>query len=518
MKKYDILVKNARVVDGTGAPWYFADVAIAGERIAEIGTIAPASAAQVVEAEGRFLTPGFVDAHVHSDLALLADPDFPAGIFQGVTSHVIGQDGISYAPSSPAWQKHLRQYFAGVNGDPALNCSWESVAEYLRCFEEQVALNVAYLLPQGTIRLEVMGFETRPPTRDEMARMQAIATQGMREGAIGISTGLDYIPCHYSGTEELCQLCKPVGELGGIYVSHIRSYGAALAEAVAETADIGQAAGMPVHISHYNGPAPLLARLIDEARAGGSDMTFDTYPFLAGCTILSMVALPRWMEEGGTEETLRRLGDSRVREKLTSWFANPAYPLASLQLAYVDCEEDRELEGLRLPDAAAKRSQPLPEFICDLLVRSRLKVACVAHHSNRTEEDMLALMRHPAHVGGSDGIYTGSRPHPRGFSTFARFLEYVRDRGVMPLEEMVRHLAWHPARRFHLKHRGQIGEGFFADLALFDLSRIKAHGAYGEEPRFAEGMDWVFVNGRPVLANGRPTGIRPGRAVRGPAF
>jgi len=515
---YDCLIQNARVIDGTGAPWFFADVGIVGDRIAKVGKISAAAARQTVDAGGRFLTPGFVDAHVHTDLALLAEPDFPAAVFQGVTSHVIGQDGISYAPATPTWQAHLRQYFAGVNGDPILDVAWESVAEYLCCFDERTAVNVAYLLPQGTIRLEVMGFESRSPDPGEIARMQAVVAQGMKEGAIGISTGLDYIPCNHAGTEELIEICRPVGELGGIYVSHIRSYGSAIAAAVEEIAEIGRIAELPVHISHYNGPAPQLAALVDEARTAGSDMTFDTYPFLAGCSILSMIALPRWIEEDGTSETLTRLADPMIRQKLSSWFLEPPYPLETLQLSYVEYSEDRDLEGFYLSDAAAARNQTLPDFICDLLIRSQLRVACVAHHSNRTEDDVLALMRHPAHVGGSDGIYTGTRPHPRGYATFARYLEYARDRSVMPIEEMVRHLTGHPARRFHLKQRGLVAKGFFADLALFDLSRIQAHVAYGAAALPAEGMDWVFVNGRAVLANGAPTGLRPGRAIRGPAF
>ena len=245
-------------------------------------------------------------------------------------------------------------------------------------------------------------------------------------------------------------------------------------------------------------------------------MTFDTYPYLAGCTILSMVALPRWMEEGGIEPTLQRLADPAARTRLAEWFACPPYPMEALQLAFVDSPEDRELEGMRVPEAAARRGQPVPAFVCDLLLRARLRVGCIAYHSNRTEADVFALMRHPAHVAGSDGIYMGSRPHPRGYGTFARYLECVRDHQVMPLEEMVRHLASHPARRFHLKHRGLIAEGYFADLALFDLDRIKAAATY-ERPALAEGMDWVFVNGKPVLADGKATGLRPGVGVRGPA-
>lgn len=516
--QFDFILRNVRIVDGSGAPWYLADVAIHEGRIAAIGALSTAAAVQVIEGEGRYLVPGFVDAHSHVDLQLLAQPDFPASSYQGVTSHVIGQDGISYAPSSVENQKHLRQYFAGVNGDPQLSEQWTSVDEYLRCFDRKSVCNVAYLLPQGTIRLEVMGDENRRPNAQEMQRMQALVEQGMREGAVGISTGLDYVPCIYADTDELVEMCRPVARHGGVYVAHMRAYPEGIQRSVQETEEIGRRAGLAVHISHYNGRAELLSGLVNDARNAGSDMTFDTYPYLAGCTILSMVGLPRWAEEGGTEATLARLADPDVRERLREWHHNErVYSVDSLQLAYVEQEEDRELEGLRVPEAARKRGVEVMDFICDLLIRSRMRVACIAHHSNRTEEDVIALMQHPAHMGGSDGIYTGGKPHPRGFGTFARYLEYVRDRQVMSLEEMVRHLSYHPSRRFGLRERGLIAVGWHADLALFDLSNIRSVATYEAGAQLAQGMDWVFVNGQPVLADGKPTGLRPGVGIRGPA-
>lgn len=518
MHPFDFVLRNARVIDGTAAPSYTADVAISGDRIAAIGQIEPGAGAREIDAGGLTLTPGFIDSHVHTDLLLLSEPDFPAAVYQGVTSHIIGQDGISYAPSSTARQAETRQYFAGVNGDPELSQRWESVADYLACFDQHSAINVAYLLPQGTIRLEVMGQETRRPTEDEICQMQAIARQGMFDGAVGISTGMDYIPCYYSDTEELCEITKPVGELGGIYVSHIRSYGEKIAEAIEETATIGRVAGCPIHISHYNGPAPKLAALVDKAAAEGADISFDTYPYLAGCTILTMVALPRWMEAGGTEATLQRLSDPSIRQRLKKeWFPRPVYPIASLQLAYIEAVADRPLEGLTIPAAAEQRGESVPDFICDLLIRSRLRVGCIAFHSNRTQDDVFALMRHPGHVAGSDGIYMGSRPHPRGYGTFAHYIECARDHQVMPLEEMIVHLTSRPTRRFHLKDRGVIAVGQFADLALFDLAAVKATATY-DRPALAEGMEWVFVNGKPVLAEGKATGLRPGVGVRGPAW
>jgi N-acyl-D-amino-acid deacylase len=517
-ESFDWIVRGARIVDGTGRPSVDGDVAIRGDRIARIGRLGAGRAQTEIKAEGRVLCPGLVDAHLHTDLMVISQADQEPSIRQGVTAHVIGQDGVSYAPGSPATQRYFRDYFAAINGDPAMTKSWRSVSEFLDAVDG-AGVNAVYLLPHGTIRYEVMGHDDRPPSTEELSRMRSMVVEGMEQGAVGLSTGLEYLPGAYAATDELVALCEPAGRAGGVYVTHMRSYQPArVAEAFRETIEIGRRARLPVHISHFNGRADQLEPLVEEAVKAGADLTYETYPYLAGCTILAKDGMPIWVQEGGREATLRRLGDPAIRKKLAEWFAAPNYPWSAFQVAFAESDGDRELEGMRLDAAARKRGQEIGDFVCDLLIRNRSRVACIVHNPWRTEEDVIRLMRRREHMGGSDGIYTGSRPHPRGFGAFARYLEYGTGNSpagvVMPLEQMIHHLSDRPSRRFGLRDRGQIREGYYADLFLFDPGRIHARSTYENGAQFAEGVDWVWVNGRPALAEGKMTGERGGRAVR----
>ena len=519
MHVVDLLIRRARVVDGSGAPWFYADVAVVGQWIVAVGDLRHLAATHVVEADGRYLCPGLIDVHVHSDLRLLETPDFPASITQGVTTHVIGQDGISYAPLSSGALEHMRHYFAAVNGDPPIDWNWGDVASYLRRFDRRVALNVAYLVPHGSVRLEVMGLDPRQPNALELARMQHLIAQAMDQGAVGLSTGLEYLPGAHADTAELIACCRPVAERGGIYVTHMRSYTSRVAEAVVETATIGREAGLPVHISHYNGPADRMLGLADAERDTGVDLTFDSYPYLAGCTVLSMLALPHWVQEGGIEQTVACLRDPACRARVAAHIASLPWSWDDVQICNTGLPSQQRYEGMRMSAAAQIAAQPVSDFICDLLADARLAIAVIVFHTYRSEADVRRIICHPAHMGGSDGIYAGNYPHPRGFGTFARYLAvYARDQHVIGLEELVRHLSWHPARRFRLARRGLIVPGFAADLILFDLDRIEDRATYTHGAVFATGMDLVLVNGVAVLEQGFPTGARSGQALYGPAY
>ena len=260
----------------------------------------------MLDVAGRYVVPGFIDAHVHGDLMLLADPIHLPALRQGVTTYLIGQDGSSFAPASPATLDYMRRYTAGFNGNPAgLSYDWRTVGEYLARFDRRVAINVAYLIPNGNVRMEVMGLDPRPARDDELRAMQKLVREGMDAGAIGLSTGLDYIPSRYADAREIAALCEPIVAENGVYVTHMRGYGPHAAAGMREVYDIARATGVPAHVSHYNGPADLLLPLIDQGRALGLDLTFDTYPYLAGSTILGMVALPAWVQEGGIERHRR---------------------------------------------------------------------------------------------------------------------------------------------------------------------------------------------------------------------
>ena len=309
------------------------------------------------------IVPGFIDAHVHGDLMLLADPIHLPALRQGVTTYIIGQDGSSFAPGSKATIDYMRRYTAGFNGNPSeIDYDWNTVEEYLARFDRQVAINVAYLIPNGNVRMEVMGHDPRPATDDELKAMQRLVREGMDAGAVGLSTGLDYLPSRFADAREIAALCEAIVPDDGVYVTHMRAYGQNAAIGMDEVYEIAQRSGVAAHISHYNGPANLLLPLIDRGLSMGLDLTYDTYPYLAGSTILGMVALPPWAQEGGIEATLERLADRSVRARLDAeWFANiTQYPLEKMHLAMVADPAWRWAEGLTVTDAAVQAGFIVP--------------------------------------------------------------------------------------------------------------------------------------------------------------
>ncbi|HZT80050.1 MAG TPA: amidohydrolase family protein, partial [Gemmataceae bacterium] len=351
---FDLLITSGRVVDGSGLPWYRADVAIAGDRIAAVGPLASAQARTRIDAAGKVVAPGFVDAHVHGDLMLLADPYHEPAIRQGVTTYLLGQDGVAMAPASPATLAYMRRYTAGFSGNPDLKearplqeAGFLSVADYLALFDRRTAVNVATLVPNGNVRMEAMGLATRPPTADELRHMRRLVREGMEQGAVGLSSGLDYIPSRYADADELAALCQEIAPFGGVYVTHMRRYAPdGVLEAMDEVYRIGREGGCPVHISHFNSRADLVLPKLDAGRAAGTDVTYDLYCYLAGSSILGMVALPPWVQEGGVEATVERLRDPAVRRRLREPFAAPRGPLGEVRLRYVAAPAFRHLEGL----------------------------------------------------------------------------------------------------------------------------------------------------------------------------
>jgi N-acyl-D-amino-acid deacylase len=519
---FDLVLAGGHVVDGTGSPWFRADVGVRGDRIVAVGALGRAEARRRLDVAGRIVAPGFVDTHVHADLALLADPLHEAAIRQGVTTYLLGQDGVAMAPASSATLAYMRRYTAGFSGRFEVPERWVSLADYLACFDGRTAVNVACLVPNGNVRMEVMGLETRPPTPDELQRMRRVVRRAMEEGAVGLSSGLDYIPSRYAETEELAELCRELAPFGGVYVTHMRGYAPdTVLGAMDEVFRIAREAGVPALISHFNSRAELVLPHLDAARAAGLDVTFDLYGYLAGSTILGMIALPPWVQEGGAEATLARLADPAVRARLRGeGFAGPRGPLDQVRLSYVEAPAYRASEGLTLVEAATRATghtgpESLVDFVCDVLIASGLAVGCVVPHRQRTEADVQALMRHPAMMGGSDGIFAGGRPHPRGWGCFARYLgHYVREARTWTLEEAVQHLAAHPARRLGLVDRGLVRPGMAADLIVFDPERIADRATYADGRQAAEGVEHVLVNGEPVLVDGDRTPALPGRALR----
>ncbi len=524
----DILIRAGNVIDGTGNPWVRADVGIADGRVVTVGKLDGYLARRVIDAEGLCVCPGFIDMHAHSDLQLLAQPEWEVKLAQGVTLDVVGQDGLGLAPLTDDIIAPLRQQLQAWNGDPPeVHWTWRSVADYLDRFDQRVAPNVACLVGHGTVRMQVMGMANRAPTDAELQQMQAIVAQAMRDGAVGLSAGLTYAPAVFSNDDELVELCRPVHESGGYYAPHHRNYGTGALEAFAASIEIGRRAGVPVHLTHAHmstpanrGRAPELLNLVSSARAGGVDVTLDSYPYLAGNTYLH-ANLPAWVHEGGHAAILARLDDPEARERIRQHMEHgESGPVdwTKIVLTTVSRPEHRQFVGRSVADAADQAAgQPTPfDFYCDLLLADDLGAGAITFAGH--EDNVRTILQHPAHMAGSDGIVVGERPHPRAWGTFARYLsEYVRELKLVRLEEMVRKMTSLPAQRLGLFDRGHLRPGAAADVVCFDPQRIRDTATY-EVPRQApEGIPFVLVNGEVVIDMYRHTGRLAGRALRRPA-
>ncbi|MFG3186048.1 N-acyl-D-amino-acid deacylase family protein [Streptomyces nigra] len=530
----ELVIRDADVVDGSGGPSYRADVVVDRGRIVSIVQEAAAAGCQrpkarrELDAEGLVLSPGFVDMHAHSDLALLRDPDHSAKAAQGVTLEVLGQDGLSYAPVDDRTLGEVRRAIAGWNGPgDDIDFDWRSVGEYLDRLDRGIAVNAAYLVPQGTVRALVVGWEDREATPAELDRMRALVAEGLEQGAVGLSSGLTYTPGMYAGDAELTELCRVVARYGGYYCPHHRSYGAGALQAYEEMVALTREAGCALHLAHATmnfgvnrGRAPELLSLLDKALAEGADISLDTYPYTPGCTTL-VALLPSWASEGGPEAILARLADDataeRIRHHLEVVGADGCHGVPveweTIEISGVGEPALADHVGRTVRESADARGEAPWTTARRLLLKDRLGTTILQHVGH--EENVRAIMRHPVHTGGSDGILQGSKPHPRAYGTFPHYLgHYVRELGVLSLEECVAHLTSRPARRLRLPDRGLVREGYRADLVLFDPETVAAGSTFAEPRTPPTGIPHVLVDGRFVIEDGRRTDVLAGRAVR----
>jgi N-acyl-D-amino-acid deacylase len=524
----DLLIRNGTVIDGTGHARFRGDVGIKGDRLVAIGGLRGELARRTIDADGLVVAPGFVDMHTHSDLQILASPSHEAKVCQGITLEVLGQDGLSYAPNTPDVLEQLRYQLAGWNGDPqAFNWDWSTVGEYLGRLDRGIAVNACYLVPHGTLRMLVMGLDDRSPSSGELESMKELLAAGLEEGAVGLSSGLTYTPGMYASTDELVALCEVVAHYGGFYCTHHRNYGARALEAYAECLEIAGRAGCPLHLAHAHlgfpvnrGRAPELLALIDQARAGGTDVTLDSYPYLAAATYLHAY-LPGWVSAGGAGATLERLSDLALRERLraelevTGSDGHHGVPIdwSMHVISGTRRPEHRRLAGKRVDEAAAEEGQRTIDFVCDLLVSDGLGVSCISNIGN--EENVRAIVKHPMQMPGSDGILVGERPHPRGYGTFPRYLAvYVRQLGILEWEEAIRKMTALPCLRLGLRDRGVLLPGMAADVVCVDPDAVNDTATYEEPRQLPEGIPYVLVNGQLVVDDNVRTDVLPGRALR----
>jgi N-acyl-D-amino-acid deacylase len=517
----DVLLKNGRILDGAGNPWFRADVGIQGDRIVQIGRLGDAEAARTIDCGDRIVSPGFIDMHSHADAMLLAEPHHEGKIFQGCTTDVLGQDGLSYAPVSPPTLQMLRRHIAALNGDPDIGWDWTTVASFLARFDRKVSVNVAYLVAHCAVRAEVCGMEDRRATPDELRRMQDLVEQGMADGAVGFATGLDYTPNFWSDTDELVALCEVVARRGGIYVTHVRySLGDGIFDPVAEAIEIGRRSGVRVQISHLRGdrlgkdvtPEQILGQL-ERARAEGIDVTFDNYPYTRGSSLLHRL-VPEWTHVGGPDALLERLNDPSLRDRIYREMDAVGTDWAEVRMASIASDAQRQFEGWTVAEAANEAGKTAPEYVCDLLIETNLGVSYVSQATS-SEASVGAMLASPLANHGSDGLCIGSRRHPRTYGSFARVLgEFVRERTVMELPEAVRKMTSAPASRLGLQDRGLVRAGMVADLAVWDERTISDRSTYEQPLLTARGVSHVLVSGQLVLDEGRHTGATPGRALK----
>ncbi len=516
---FDVLVRGGTIIDGSGNVGYKCDVAIEGDKIHLLnGDTSSIKARSRVDASELIVAPGFIDVHTHSGLMSLAEPENEPKLRQGVTTEVVGLDGLGYAPLSHENLELMLVRNSGLDGYPPLDYDWSTVAQYLKRFNHSTSANTAYLLPNSCIRVETVGWENRPATTSELAKMRGMVRQAMNEGALGLSTGLQYPPGSFADTAELVELCKVVAECGGVYVTHVRyDLGDRVFDGFREAFKIGLLSGCPVHISHFFATIPLrgqtgrMLAFVDGARSKGVDMTFDAYPWEAGSTMLD-IACPQEDYSGGPDALLSLLQDKQHRERTRGQSSQMLGNIDGMVVSSVSTEGNKWCEGLTVDAIAQKLNKDPWDTICDLLVEERLGVAFYTFGGDMN--DVKVIITHPAHMFCSDALRIGDMPNPRTYATYPKVLgQIVRDERIMSLEQAIRKMTSFPAQRFGLRDRGLIREGMKADLVVFDPVTVSGVATYAKPRQFPLGIEYVFVNGQLVIAQGRHTGALPGVPV-----
>jgi N-acyl-D-amino-acid deacylase len=501
---YDLVITNARIVDGSGNPWFRADVAVKDGRIVRVGRIAVAEASKTIDAKGQILAPGFIDVHTHVE-SIYSLPAAENFIRMGVTSLVTGNCGTSVT----------------------------DVSEFLGQLKEKpIAVNLGTLVAHGSVRRKVMGLDDRAPTPDEMKKMEGLVEQAMKDGAVGLSTGLIYVPGTYAKTDEITALARIVGRYGGLYATHMRNEGEKVADAIRESIQIGEQAGLPVEISHFKisnknlwGQSPMTIGLVRDARARGLMVTVDQYAYTASSTSLDS-RLPTWLRAGGLEEAKKRLADKASRERVISEMKEGLKRSGFKDYSYAmvaSYEPDRSFNGKSIAEITkqVRGKSDITSQVEQIISMYEAGGAGMVYHG-MNEDDVQRIMREPFTMIASDsGVRQAdeSVPHPRGYGNNARVLgHYVRELKLISLEDAVRKMTSLPAQTFGFRDRGMIREGFAADMVIFDENTIIDRATFDKPHQFPVGISNVIVNGQMVFADGQMTEARAGVALRGPGY
>ena len=533
---YDVVIRNGHIVDGTGSPWYSGDVGIRQGRIAAIGNLGGAHAANVIDARGMVVAPGFIDMLGQSELTILVNPHLPSKIFQGITTEITGEGG-SVAPLNDKLVKAdaVTYEHLGITAD------WRTLDEYFRRLQKQgLGINLATYIGATEVRRMVLGDEDRAPTAAELAQMTALVREGMRQGAMGVSTSLEYAPAPYAKTDELIALAKAAAEFGGIYASHMRSEGDAEMAALDETIRIAREAAIPIEIWHLKvsgrrnwGKMPEVVAKIERARQAGLDIAADTYAYPAWFNSFSAF-IPPWAHDGGDAKLIERLQDRAARARIRKEMQTPSTQwdnewdeIPGPQAVVIGVVQNPKLlpiQGKTLAEVARLWGKDPIDTIFDILVQDRAFTGVAVF--GMSEPDIVLALQQPwvsvdndSSGTAPDGVLGKEHPHPRAYGTFPRILrKYVREEKKLRLEEAIRKFTALPAQRMRLTDRGVLKQGMWADVAIFDPEQVRDVATFEDPNQLSQGMEYVLVNGVPVIAAGKATNALPGQVLRGPGY
>lgn len=538
---YDVVIVHGHIVDGTGSPWYSGDVGIRGGRIAAIGNLAGAPTRRTIDAAGKVVAPGFIDMLGQSELTMLVDSRVPSKIYQGITTEITGE-GESVAPVNDAMLAADRADYGHYHLTP----DWRTLREYFARLEKQgMGINLASYVGATSVRRMVLGDGDVQPTPEQLEQMKALVRDGMRDGAVGLSTALQYAPAPYAKTSELIALAREAGKFGGIYATHMRSEGDGVLDAIDEAERIGREGHIPVEIWHLKaagknnwGRMPQIVARIEQARAAGIDISANTYAYTAWFNSFSAF-IPPWAHDGGDARLIERLKDPATRAQIRKDMLSPGKDSAgeawdnewqdipgpeAIQIAVVQNPELLPLQGKRLSEVAALWKEDPIDALCDLLIRDHAYTNVAVFGMD--EPDVLLALKQPwvsidndSSGTSPDGILGQEHPHPRAYGTFPRILrKYVREENQLTLADAIRKFTALPAQRMRLTDRGVLKQGMWADVVVFDPATITDMATFENPNQFSRGMEFVLVNGVSVIENGKMTGALPGKVLRGPGY